>query len=213
MKMPAAVSRPQKGDVGDRSARWQAIAWCSFASLSMAVAAIVFTGAPIFITIVAAGMFGYVAGSLIAWLSGQASDTFVHTLLAGRGEPRAPEYSAQEALLIQGRIVEAIKSFHSYIASHPEDLDVRIRLAEVLGKEGNDLVGSEEMYLEARIVGTSKRQDVSVSNGLIDLYRRTGEREKLKAELGRFARNHPGTVEARNAQAFLRQLATEEVHQ
>lgn len=212
MKIPQLGLKPQKGDVGDRAARWQAISWCAFAGLFIAVAAIL-KGAPALPTLAAACLFSYVAGSLIAWFSGQASHTFMHTLLAGRGEPRAPEYSSQEALLIQGRIEECIKSFHSYIAHHPEDLDARIRLAEVLGKEGNDPAASEEMYLEARIVGTSTRQDVSVSNGLIDLYRRGGKQEQLKAELARFARNHPGTVEARNAQAYLRRLATDEGHQ
>lgn len=176
----------------------------------MAVAAITLAGTPVLPAIAAACVFAYVAGSLIASFSGQLSGTFIHTLLAGRGEPRAPEYSAQEALLIQGRIEESIKSFHSYIAHHPEDLDVRIRLAEVLGTEGNDLASSEEMFLEVRIVGASKRQEVSVSNGLIDLYRRSGEREKLKVELVRFARNHSGTIEARNARGYLRQMAEED---
>ncbi|MEP6591548.1 MAG: hypothetical protein ABJC19_10235 [Gemmatimonadota bacterium] len=205
MRLPFG-HKPQRGDVGDRTARYTAIAWCSVAGMLGASAAVAVLRVPVIPALAGAALFAYCAGSIIAGLAGHSSHTFVHTLLAGRGEPRAHEYSAQEALLIQGKVEDSIKSFHSYIAHHPEDLDARIRLAEVLAKEGNDRAAAEEMFLEARILGTSKRQEVSVGNGLIDLHQRSGHGEKLRAELARFARLHEGTVEGRNARERLRQM-------
>lgn len=208
MKMPAAASRPQKGDVGDRVERWRATIWMFI--LGMLITVTFLRDSPPLIAIAFPFMFAYAAGHVIAYAAGRSSHGFIHTLLAGRGEPRAPEYSGQEALLIRGQVADAIASFHNYIAHHPEDLDARIRLAQVFACEGNDPAAAEAMFLEARIVGTTLRQDVSVSNGLIDLYQAQHQREQLKAELARFARQHRGTLEGRNAHERLRLMVGED---
>jgi hypothetical protein len=149
-------------------------------------------------------------GYAVAFLAERSAHGFMRTLLSSGGERHTHGYSAQESLVMRGHFDEAIASYHHHIAHTPADLDARLRLAELLAKEGNDLVAAEAMYLEVRVLGPSLRQDVALSNGLIDLYRRNGAQEQLKGELARFARRHEGSVEGRSAQRYLRQLAHDE---
>ena len=149
-------------------------------------------------------------GYAVVYFAERSAHGFMRALLSSGGERHTHEYSAQESLVMRGRFGEAIASYHHHIAHAPADLDARLRLAELLAKEGNDLVAAEAMYLEVRVLGPSLRQDVTLSNGLIDLYRRNGAQEQLKGELARFARRHEGSVEGRSAQRYLRQLAHDE---
>ncbi|MES2123210.1 MAG: tetratricopeptide repeat protein [Gemmatimonadota bacterium] len=205
--------KPQRGDVADRSDKWRAVFWMLIPSFGIVMVlsrrfplldrSALLQGATICLV-------AWLMGSALQWITARAAHHAIHTLLAGGGEPRAPEYSAQETLLIRGQVADAIASFHSYIAHHPEDLDARIRLAQVLAREGGDAEAAEAMFLEVRIVGATLRQDVSVSNGLIDLYHASGRRAELKAELARFARQHQGTLEGRNAHERLRRMVSED---
>ena len=149
-------------------------------------------------------------GYAVTFLAERSAHGFLRALLSSGGERHTHGYSAQESLVMRGRFAEAIASYHHLIAHAPGDLDARLRLAELLAKEGNDLVAAEAMYLEVRVLGPSMRQDVTLSNGLIELYRRNGAREQLKGELARFARRHEGSVEGRSAQRYLRQLAQDD---
>jgi hypothetical protein len=56
----------------------------------------------------------------------------------------------------------------------------------------------------------SPRQELVIGNTLIDLYRRNGQREPLKAELARFARMQHGTEAGELARRHLRHLVEED---
>ncbi|MEO5800230.1 MAG: hypothetical protein ABIZ70_09555, partial [Gemmatimonadales bacterium] len=96
MKLPFG-HRPQSGDVGDRAERWRATIWMFLIAVPMTL--IFLRDLPTPLLIAFPFMFAYAFGHVIAHAASRSSHNFINTLLAGRGEPRAPEYSAQEALL------------------------------------------------------------------------------------------------------------------
>jgi tetratricopeptide (TPR) repeat protein len=132
------------------------------------------------------------------------------SLLATRGEPHSREYSEQQALVVAGRIEEAIDSYRSHIVAFPDDLEARLRLASLLAGPAGRPAEAERTWLEVREMNPSPRQEMVIGNALIDLYRRTGQRHLLKAELARFARINDGTEAGGHARRHLRQLVEEE---
>ena len=205
---------PQQGDVGDRVDRWRAtviigLAAFGFETILFQVGALPSSIQPI-VSLLTLPLV-YFAGHAVARLAHHSAEGFFRALFSAGGEAHTHEYSEQEALVINGRIADAIASYHRHIATTPADLDARLRLAALLATHGNDVVAAEAMYIEVRVLGPSRRQDVTLSNGLIDLFRAQGAREQLKAELARFARRHAGSVEGNNARQYLRQLAQEEL--
>ncbi len=132
------------------------------------------------------------------------------SLLATRGEPHSREYSEQQALVVAGRIDEAIDSFRSHIVAFPGDTEARLRLAALLAGPAGRPEEAERTWLEVRGMNPSPRQELVIGNSLIDLYQRTGQRHLLKAELARFARIQDGTEAGGHARRHLRQLVEEE---
>ncbi len=128
---------------------------------------------------------------------------------SGKGTPAPREYSEQEALVIRGHFAEAADCYRAIIADEPTNVDARIRLARLLETECKDSIGAEAVYLETRTLGLTSQQDWIVSNALIDLHHRTGQRDRLKAELGRMSRRHAGTDAAAGATRRLQELTDE----
>lgn len=146
---------------------------------------------------------------LLRLLDGVASG-FSSLVHAGGNIAPTRQYSAQDALVMQGRIADAVTSYRSLIAADPSDLDARLRLAALLAKEGNDLVAAEVVYLEVRTLAPKAHHTATLSNGLIDLYRSMGRTDDLKLELGRFARRFPGSREGKAAAEHLARLDAED---
>ena len=204
---------PQRGDLADRSHRVRiillvGIPFLFFDVVLLATGAVPYRRLPLLLIGTIIGVI--VLSNALVFVLDRVARGFMHTLLSAGGESHTHEYSEQDALVISGRITDAIASYHRHIANTPADLDARLRLAALLATDGNDAIAAEAMYLEARVLGPSRRQDVTLSNGLIDLFRAQGAREQLKAELARFARRHEGSVEGNKAREYLRQMAQEE---
>ena len=53
---------------------------------------------------------------------------------------------------------------------------------------------AEALYKEVRARSPAPREEATAANGLIDLYRRTGQRGRLLGELARFAERYRGTA-------------------
>jgi len=113
---------------------------------------------------------------------------------SGNGTPAVREYSEQDALIVRGHFAEAADAFRAVIVDNPGDISARMRLGRLLEIECKDPVGAEECYRRVRGLSPTPQQDWAVSNALIDLYNRTGQRERLKAELQRMARQYSGTT-------------------
>jgi hypothetical protein len=161
----------------------------------------------------------WVVAPLLAWLCSRGMllviDRFarglLHALLgSGGGEGHSREYSEQEALVVAGRIDEAADSFRAHLVAFPDDREAKLRLAALLAGPGQRPREAERLYLAVREQGPSARQESVVSNALIDLYRRTGQQPRLRAELARYARLHPGTLGGEGARRELRELVAAE---
>ncbi len=138
------------------------------------------------------------------------SSGFVSLVHAGGNIAPTKQYSEQDALVMQGKVIDAISSYRSLIANDPADLDARLRLAALLAKEGNDLEAAERVYLEVRELAPKAHHTATLSNGLIDLYRKLGRHDDLKRELGRFARRFPDSREGKAAAEYLARLNAED---
>src|SRR5438552_3432914 len=82
-------------------------------------------------------------------------------------------------------------------------------LAELYERHLADPEGAEQQYLEARRGSADPRRQFTATNALIDLYRRTGRRDRLTVELARFAERYRGTPHGEAAARELKELKAE----
>lgn len=162
------------------------------------------------ITVLASPVFAAAMSLAMKNLLDGVASLFVSLVHAGGNIAPTKQYSAQDALVMQGRVADAIASYRELVAADPADLDARLRLASLLAKEGNDLESAERVYLEVRARAPKAHQTAVLSNGLIDLYRTMGRRDDLKLELGRFARRFPESREGKAAAEYLARLDAED---
>jgi hypothetical protein len=150
----------------------------------------------------------------LAWLISQGltrtSQVMLGTLQSSGGEHHSREYSEQQALVVTGRISEAVDSYQAHLVAFPEDVEARLRLASLYAREAHQPDAAEHHYLEARSMQHSPRQALVIGNALIDLYRNSGQRHALKAELSRFARTYHGSEAGAQARQHLRHLVEED---
>lgn len=125
------------------------------------------------------------------------------SMVSGAGNiAPASSFSAQESLIIRGRFAEAESSFLSHLAGLPKDHDARLALADLYRRHLENPRAAEGLYLEVRQGQPSGKQEATAHNQLIDLYRATGQRGRLMAELARYGERYVGTragTEARKA--------------
>lgn len=131
-------------------------------------------------------------------------------LQSSGGERHSREYSEQQALVVAGRIRDAIDSYQAHLVAFPEDVEARLRLAALYAGPARQPEAAEHHLLESRGMRHTPRQELVIGNTLIDLYRSTGQHHLLKAELARFARTHHGTAAGAEARRHLRHLVEED---
>jgi len=156
--------------------------------------------------VVAGAITGGLVGALVYRASGAVAGGLVQVLTGAGNLPPAPSFSYQEALIMQGKYGEAVDSFRDHLLQHPSDLEARLALAALLAGPANNSVDAEREFLSVRTGGATARQDLVASEGLIELYARTGQRGRHLAELARFAERFRGTVAGDAAKRALGQL-------
>lgn len=136
----------------------------------------------------------------------RASVGFVKALYSAGdiAPPRA--YPRQDVMIVRGQYREAMEYFQDHLTVEPEDNEARLRLADLLEKHLNDPNGAERLFLEVRNRKPDRGQGMRAANGLIDLYRKQGKRDRLKVELARFRDGYPGTPGAEAAARLLTEL-------
>jgi hypothetical protein len=160
----------------------------------------------VFVVLLVANVPITLAGIALIYRSISGTATFVaNTLTAGGDIPPPPSYPNQEVLIAQGKYAEAADYFRDHLRVDPADCDARIRLAELCERYLADPGGAEQQYLDARRSPDPRRQ-FAATNALIDLYRRTGRRDRLTVELARFAERYRGTPHGDAAARELREL-------
>ena len=139
---------------------------------------------------------------------GQGSQTFVNTIFAwGGSAPKGPAtFPRQEALMARGEFAEAADYFRDHLRVNPEDLDARLRLADLLEKHLKGAAEAERLYNDVRRMATDRNYEFMAANGLIDLYRRGKRTDRLRIELARFAERFKGSAAAEAAARELRDL-------
>jgi hypothetical protein len=125
---------------------------------------------------------------------GAASTGLVKTIFAAGNIPPPPTYPQQDVLIARGKYAEAADHFRDHIRIEPGDHEARLRLADLLETRLQGYDEAERLYKEVRRMEPDPRQEMRVANGLIDLYRKTGRRDRLQAELARFADRYRGTT-------------------
>ena len=142
-------------------------------------------------------------------LTNRASRGLVHTLYAVGDIPPPRSYPRQDVMIVRGQYREAADYFRDYLTAEPDDNEARLRLADLLEKHLNDFAGAERLYLEVRGRQPNRGEEMRAANGLIDLYRKQGNRERLLVELARFRDRYPGTPGAAAAARLLSDLKLE----
>ncbi|HET7248938.1 MAG TPA: tetratricopeptide repeat protein [Gemmatimonadales bacterium] len=139
-------------------------------------------------------------------VTNRASTSLVHGLYAVGDIPPPKSYPRQDVMIVRGQYQEAADYFRDYLTAEPDDNEARLRLADLLEKHLNDVPGAERLYLEVRGKQPTRGEEMRAANGLIDLYRKQGNRERLLVELARFRDRYPGTPGASAAARLLTEL-------
>ncbi len=142
-------------------------------------------------------------------LATAASRGLVNTITATANIPPPRTYPRQDVLMVRGQFQEAADYFRDHLTVEPEDHEARLRLADLLDRHLNDPPGAERLYIDVRRRSTDPGHLLRASNGLIDLYRKTGRRDRLMVELARFADRYRGTPGADAAARVLADLKAE----
>jgi tetratricopeptide (TPR) repeat protein len=136
----------------------------------------------------------------------QASVGLVKTLYSAGDIPPPRTYPRQDVLIVRGQFREAAEYFRDHLTVEPDDNEARLRLADLLEQHLDDLSGAEQLLLEVRRRNPDRGHAMRTSNGLIDLYRKQGKRDRLMVELARFRDRYPGTPGADAAARVLKEL-------
>lgn len=139
-------------------------------------------------------------------LTNRASTGLVHGIYAAGDIPPPRSYPRQDVMIVRGQYQEAADYFRDHLTVEPDDNEARLRLADLLEQRLNDFAGAERLYLEVRGGQPNRGQEMRASNGLIDLYRKQGNRERLLVELARFRDRYPSTPGADAAARLLTEL-------
>ncbi len=156
------------------------------------------------IPLTAAGVFLIHGGTSLA------SQGLVKTIFAAGNIPPPPTYPRQETLIVRGQYREAAEYYRDHLTINPDDNEARLRLADLYEKHLDDAASAEALYLEVRRMQPTPRHEAMAANGLIDLYRKTGQRGRLMVQLARFAERYRGSPAAAEAARLLRELKEED---
>lgn len=157
---------------------------------------------------VMAAVAGTLTGGTGLLLGRGAGRLWKRLMVDGAATPYVEQYSYQDALVMQGRLAEALESFEAIIAERPEALDARLRAAELYARSANRPDRAAALFREAqRIVPLDPGKDIYVSNRLADLYiGPLGMPGKAMIELRRLIDRYPGSPAAANARDALARL-------
>ena len=134
-----------------------------------------------------------------------AATGLMRTIYSAGDIPPPRSYPRQDVMITRGDLTGAAEAFRDHLVIEPADHEARLRLAGVLESLKDDSA-AEALYKEVRAQQPSPREAVAAANGLIDLYRRTGQVGRLRVELARFAERYRGTAAGQGAARELAEL-------
>lgn len=129
-------------------------------------------------------------------------------MVDGASTPYIEQYSYQQALVMQGKLDDALASFEAVIAEHPDAVDARLRAAELYDREKRNHHRAAQLFREVqRAENVTAGDFILATHRLVDLL--TGplnEPGKALGELRKLIDRYPGSPAADNARAALNAL-------
>jgi DNA-binding SARP family transcriptional activator len=156
-------------------------------------------------------IIGGVARLVLAFSTGVGTG-FVRTVYGAGDLAPDPGFSAEEAMIIQGRLEAAETALRQRLADHPEQHEAGLRLGALLIQMGRP-DEAERVYIELRRHQLAPPVAMTLANRLIDLYEKGGRTDRLKVELGRFSGEWKGTGAGESAARRLREIKDAERQQ
>jgi hypothetical protein len=138
------------------------------------------------------------AANIVGSLQNPSGDSTAYT----------PTFSHIEALVIRGALDEAAAEWEHELAKDPQNVSLRVRVADFHLRTKQDPATAHTHYLKARAMGTASA-DLSryIQQKLVDLYLGPLKDDgKAMVELRRLIDAFPGTREAESARAALAEL-------
>jgi len=156
--------------------------------------------------IVLAFAFGAGVGWAAEWVMLRSAAGLVGNIFAAGNIAPPPSYPVADTLAVRGKFRDAAEYFRSHLRAHPEDFEARLRLADLDIAQLSAYDDAERLYKEVRDAREDPRRELAAFNGLIDLHTRTGNRDRLKVELARFADRYAGSQRGLEARRRLDEL-------
>jgi hypothetical protein len=199
----------------DAAGIYRSLAW-GMATGALTFAALLLAGAQggsvsghfVFIAIVAALGAGAFTAVVPRWLSEKTGQVINEAVLSGNTTPYTEQHSYQQALVMQGRLDEALASLEAVIAEEGSTADVRIRAAELYTREAKNHARAAELFREViRDPRCTVGEEVYSANRLADLLNGPlGQPGRAIVELARLADRYPKSVVGERARQAIRSL-------
>jgi len=153
-------------------------------------------------------MYWVVIAALIAPSAAKFfSEKLVGSVFSERKGKASREYSKAKSLAAQGRFQEAIEEFRRGLEQDPDNVMLRLEIAEIYSREMKDFrraIEELEKCLELRLGET---QGASILNRIADIYETNlGSVEAVASALMRIQEKWPGTKVASRAQERIRAI-------
>lgn len=203
LRMPPPLRDHDAGERNQRRYLRTYIAVCF--GIIVGAAGFLFAGASalVLLFVVAGVGLGLIAAEAIWFVTDRGASGLVHLLHSTGSIPYTPTWSAEDALVARGDYQGAAEAFRRHVEADPLGVAPALRLAELYRNHLHDPAEAERWYLEAR---RRARNPGVAANQLIDLYRASGNRGRLMAELARFAASHAESDAGRAARKELQLL-------
>lgn len=157
---------------------------------------------------VAAGIVGGGGGLFIGNLVGKG---WHQVMVSGASTPYVEQFSREQALVMQGRVADALASYEAFIAANPARVDARLKAAELYVSSATDVGRAAALLREVqRLPNVSPADDVYASNRLVDLLLGPlQDAGRALVELRRIVDKYPSSRAAEHARSALMKLKSE----
>ncbi|HKN64779.1 MAG TPA: hypothetical protein VJW73_00795 [Gemmatimonadaceae bacterium] len=121
-------------------------------------------------TFVCPPIVALLTASVAFGLGKAAGEGWHHIAMSGASTPYEEQFSYQQALVMQGKVTEALASFEEMIAAAPDAIEPRIRAAELYAQDRESARRAAELLRQAqRIPSIAPGRDIYATNRLVDL--------------------------------------------
>ncbi len=216
---PDANSRPRDDHSGERLVSLRLLLMLGLPAFTILTAGDLFLftqhriGTVVLVLLIGLNL-GIVYGLIRLIESGTDSvgEGFAKTVLGAGNLAPEPGFSAEESLIIRGRLEDAEAALRQRWTDNPGQYQAGLRLGALLVQMGKP-DEAEVVYVALRRGTLPPAAAMTVANRLIDLYEKSGQNDRLKVELGRFSGQYKGTGAAEHAARRLRELKDEDRRQ